>query len=142
MDERSKLVPLKVISSVIDRSIYNKVINSSEQQLIDTLLQFDWFTQIYDAAKSFYTIITGSESDRLIKWMKRYWKTRNPMLKTFLIGIKRDYKAVKNTIRYNITNGITEGFVNKLKAIKRIMYGKSGLELLKRKMVMEHIFFN
>lgn len=142
VDERSKLVPLKVISSVIDRSIYNKVINSSEQQLIDTLLQFDWFTQIYDAAKSFYTIITGSESDRLIKWMKRYWKTGNPMLKTFLIGIKRDYKAVKNTIRYNITNGITEGFVNKLKAIKRIMYGKSGLELLKRKMVMEHIFFN
>ena len=142
IDERSKLVPLKAISSVVDRAIYNKTIDSSGQQLIDTLLQFDWFAEIYKAAKSFYAIITGSESDELVRWMKKFWKTRNPTLKTFLVGIKRDYKAVKNTICYNITNGITEGFVNKLKAVKRIMYGRAGLELLKRKMVMEHLFFN
>ena len=142
IDERSKLVPLKAISSVVDRAIYNKTIDSSGQQLIDTLLQFDWFAEIDKAAKSLYAIITGSESDELIRWMKKFWKTRNPTLKTFLVGIKRDYKAVKNTICYNITNGITEGFVNKLKAVKRIMYGRAGLELLKRKMVMEHLFFN
>ena len=37
-----------------------------------------------------------------------------------------DYKAVRNTIKYNITNGITEGFVNKLKVVKRVMYGRAG----------------
>ncbi|EIY28927.1 hypothetical protein HMPREF1062_03235, partial [Bacteroides cellulosilyticus CL02T12C19] len=62
--------------------------------------------------------------------------------KTFLIGVKIDFKAVRNTIAYNITNGITEGFVNKLKVVKRIMYGRAGIELLRRKMVMEHVFFN
>jgi transposase len=53
-----------------------------------------------------------------------------------------DYNAVKNTIKYNVTNGITEGFVNKLKVVKRVMYGRAGLELLKRKMIMEKILFN
>ena len=51
--------------------------------------------------------------------MKKHWKTRIPSLKTFVIGQKKDYQAVKNTIRLNITNGITEGFVNKLKVVKK-----------------------
>lgn len=64
------------------------------------------------------------------------------MLKTFITGIRMDYNAVKNTIKYNVTNGITEGFVNKLKVVKRVMYGRAGLELLKRKVIMEKILFN
>lgn len=39
------------------------------------------------------------------------------------------FKAVKNTIKLDINNGITEGYVNKLKTIKRYMYGKAGIEL-------------
>ena len=61
---------------------------------------------------------------------------------TFIRGVKLDYKAVKNTIIYNVTNGITEGFVNKLKIVKRIMYGKASIELLKNKLTMEHVLFN
>ena len=78
----------------------------------------------------------------LVRWMKKYWNTGISSLKTFIRGIKRDFQAVRNTIRLNITNGITEGFVNKLKVMKRSMYGKAGLELLKNKLVIEHILFN
>jgi transposase len=53
-----------------------------------------------------------------------------------------DYKAVKNTIIYNVTNGITEGFANKLKVVKHIMYGKARIELLKNKLTMGHLLFN
>ena len=74
--------------------------------------------------------------------MKRYWKTEIHSLKTFIIGIRKDFQAVRNTIRLNITNGMTEGFVNKLKVIKRSMFGKAGLQLLKNKLVLEHILFN
>ena len=54
----------------------------------------------------------------------------------------KDFQAVKNTIKLDITNGITEGDVNKLKTIKRNMYGMAGIELLKNKVVMEHTLFN
>ncbi|WP_018464268.1 transposase, partial [Segatella paludivivens] len=86
--------------------------------------------------------ITGTDSCRLIRWMKKYWKTKIRTLKTFLIGVKFDYRAILNTIKENVTNGITEGFVNKLKAVKRTMYGRASIKLLRRKMVLEHIFFN
>ncbi len=97
---------------------------------------------MYEASTSFYNLITGNDPDALIRWMKKYWKTKVNTLKTFITGIRMDYNAVKNTIKYNVTNGITEGFVNKLKVVKRVMYGRAGLELLKRKMIMEKILFN
>ncbi len=141
-DDRSALMSLKTISSIVDKSMYGHVLKQEEEKLIETLSRFKWFMQFYEAAKSFYTIITSNEPGLLIRWMKQHWKTDVPSLKTFLIGVKIDFKAVRNTIAYNITNGITEGFVNKLKVVKRIMYGRAGIELLRRKMVMEHVFFN
>lgn len=142
VDRRPVLLPPKAISDIIARSVYGKEIKDTEELLIKRLLHFDWFSQIYNAAKDFYRIITGSETGELIRWMKKYWKTQSHSLKTFLVGIKLDFKAVQNTIRQNVTNGITEGFVNKVKVVKRIMYGRAGIDLLKRKMVMEHILFN
>jgi transposase len=50
--------------------------------------------------------------------MRKFWKTKVNTLKAFITGIKMDFKAVRNTIKYNVTNGITEGFVNKLKVIR------------------------
>lgn len=53
-----------------------------------------------------------------------------------------DLKAVANSIKYNVSNGIVEGYVNKLKEVKRTMYGRAKIELLKRKMVMTNRLFN
>lgn len=97
---------------------------------------------MYEASNEFYELITGNDSDALIRWMRRFWTTKVNTLKAFISGIKMDFKAVKNTIKYNVTNGITKGFVNKLKVVKRVMYGRAGLDLLKKKMIMEKIRFN
>ena len=48
-----------------------------------------------------------------------------------------DLKAVRNAITLDTSNGIVEGFVNKLKAVKRVMFGRASLDLLKRKMVLQ-----
>ena len=141
-DNRSELLPVKSIASVIDMALKGKKMDKSQQMTFDTLMSLGWFSEMYEALKSFSKVIKGCETVELVRWMKRYWKTSISSLKTFIIGIKRDFKAVRNTIRLNITNGITEGFVNKLKVMKRSMYGKAGLELLKNKLVIEHILFN
>ena len=142
IDERSALVPIKSLTALIDKSIRNKGMTTDELSTMDTLNTLGWFREMYEAIREFYQVITGTETVELIKWMKRYWKTGLSTLKTFITGIMKDFKAVRNTIRLNVTNGITEGYVNKLKAVKRVMYGRAGIELLKRKLVMEHVFFN
>ena len=142
IDERSVLVPIKSLTALIDKSIRNKGITADEQSTMDTLNTLGWFREMYEATHEFYQVITGTSTVELVRWMKRYWKTGLSTLKTFIIGIMKDFKAVRNTIRLNVTNGITEGYVNKLKAVKRVMYGRAGIELLKRKLVMEHVLFN
>ncbi len=53
----------------------------------------------------------------------------------FLNGLKRDMQAVRNAIIYEYNNGLAEGSVNKLKVIKRIMYGRNKFETLKQKVL-------
>lgn len=141
-DERSELVPIKALAAMVDKAIREKRMSEEETSTLEILNSLDWFREMYNASKKFYAVIMGSNTTELIRWMKYYWKTSIPTLKTFIIGIRKDFKAVRNTIRLNITNGITEGFVNKLKAVKRLMYGRAGIELLRNKMVMEHVLFN
>jgi transposase len=54
---------------------------------------------------------------------------------SYVSGIKKDLEAVKNSIIYQYNNGLAEGSVNKLKVIKRIMYGRNSFELLKSKVL-------
>jgi transposase len=97
---------------------------------------------MYEASTAIYDLITGYKPDALIQWMKKYRKTKVNIRKTYITGIRMDYNTVKNTSKNNVTNGIAEGFVNKLKAVKRVIYRRSGLKLQKRKMIMEMTFFN
>lgn len=43
--------------------------------------------------------------------------------------------AVKNEILLDYNNGLAEGSVNKLKVVKRVMYGRNGFEMLKGKLL-------
>jgi len=47
--------------------------------------------------------------------------------------LERDFDAVKNLIKYDYNNGLAEGSINKLKIIKRIMYGRCSFETLRIK---------
>jgi hypothetical protein len=57
-------------------------------------------------------------------------------LKTFAIGLLRDIKAVENGIRILWSNGAVEGHVNRIKSIKRQMYGRASFDLLRKKVTL------
>ena len=54
----------------------------------------------------------------------------------FINGISGDLDAVKNAVRFEYNNGLAEGSVNKLKLVKRIMYGRSSFKLLRSKLLL------
>jgi len=56
-----------------------------------------------------------------------------PEINSFINVIERDMEAVRNAIKYEYSNGLVEGYINKLKVIKRIMYGRCSFETLKTK---------
>lgn len=136
LDSREPLVPIKKIAITAFKSIKGYRLNEDAKRLIDKLMSFSWFENIYNAAKAFYEIIMGKDSSKLTGWINEYKNTTIKKLGTFIKGVKLDEKAVKNAIDYAQSNGMVEGLVNKLKTIKRMMYGRAGLELLKRKMIL------
>ena len=53
----------------------------------------------------------------------------------FARTLNRDYDAVKNAIEMPWSNGQAEGQINRLKTLKRSMYGRAGPELLRARML-------
>ncbi len=83
----------------------------------------------------------GKKEAELDKWAKETEALEIDELESFINGIKRDITAVKNAIRLDYNNGLAEGSVNKLKVVKRIMYGRNSFELLKNPIMAEFLGF-
>ena len=49
--------------------------------------------------------------------------------------LKKDWEAVQAAIDIPFSNGLLEGTVNKIKAVKRQMYNRAGSKLLRAKIL-------
>jgi transposase len=58
-----------------------------------------------------------------------------PELQSFANGVEKDKAAVQAGLTWSINNGQVEGHVNKLKLIKRTMYGRAGFPLLRQRVL-------
>jgi transposase len=56
-------------------------------------------------------------------------------MQRFARTLRRDIEAVRNAIKEPWSNGQTEGQINRLKTLKRAMYGRAGPELLRARML-------
>ncbi|MBB6625536.1 transposase [Clostridium gasigenes] len=71
----------------------------------------------------------------LNKWLNYHENSSIKQIKSFVNGVKKDYQSVKNCVIYSYNNGVLEGNVNRLKMIKRTMYGRAGFHLLRQKIL-------
>jgi len=78
----------------------------------------------------------GSDNVKgLDKWIDTYKKSSYQELKKICRGLVSGYDAIKNAILTPFSNGLVEGINNKIKAVKRSMYGRASNKLLKIKML-------
>lgn len=90
---------------------------------------------VYNVSSKFKELLFAQKIDMLDTWINDTLTLDIPELNSFVNGISRDIDAVKNAIVYKYSNGLAEGTVNKIKVIKRIMYGRCGFDMLKRKVL-------
>ncbi len=90
--------------------------------------------------KEFHAAIFSKKPEKLDTWIEYAQKQNIPELQSFVEGILKDLTAIKNGIIYPFNNGLAEGSVNKIKVIKRIMYGRNSFELLKAKVLLHELF--
>lgn len=86
-------------------------------------------------AVRFQQLIRERQADRFDTWLKDVEAAGIPELRNFAQSLRGDYQPVKAALSSPWSNGQTEGNVNRLKLIKRTMYGRAGFALLQRRVL-------
>lgn len=114
---------------------FKKIEELSEDQLYRIIIEYPIIGKAYDIVQSFKEILFAKKTEDLDNWINEAALLEIDEINSFIGGIFRDIGAVKNAIKYEYSNGLAEGSVNKLKLIKRIMYGRNSYKLLKSKLL-------
>lgn len=86
--------------------------------------------------KEFRNMMENKAGNELNGWIEEVQNSVITELRTFAKGLLTDLKAVENAISLPWSNGPVEGNVNKLKTIKRQMYGRASFELLRKRLIL------
>jgi len=71
----------------------------------------------------------------LHRWMEQERATGVALIQNFESQLRRDILAVEAAVTEPWSNGPVEGQVNRLKTLKRQMYGRAGVELLRARLI-------
>jgi transposase len=85
---------------------------------------------------TFGDLLTGLHGKRLDDWIARVEADDLPPLHSFTAGLKRDHAAVVNGLTMPYSSGAVEGNVNRIKMLKRQMYGRAKLDLLRKRVLL------
>jgi len=89
----------------------------------------------YVLAQAFMQMIREQTGQQLDTWLSSVEASHLPELKSFAKGIQQDKAAVLAGLTLPWSQGPLEGHVNRLKLIKRSMYGRAKLPLLRARVL-------
>ena len=108
--------------------------NKAEQAALQRMHQAQpELVLVQELAQDFFTMIRQRQSEALSPWLERAEKSKIAVLDGFCKGIHQDLAAVQSALIFEWSNGQTEGQVNRLKNLKRQMYGRANFDLLRKR---------
>jgi transposase len=84
---------------------------------------------------SFRAILQHGKVATLHRWLTRAHDSQIRPLQQFVRRLRRDLAAVEGAVTEPWSNGPVEGHINRLKTLRRQMYGRAGVELLRARVV-------
>jgi transposase len=89
-----------------------------------------------ELARDFAEIVRQRQPGRFDGWLAWAADSAISALQRFAKELRDDYEAVKAGMTLPWSNGPVEGHINRLKMLKRQMYGRAGLDLLSRRFLL------
>jgi transposase len=109
----------------------------AEEHLLAQLTAQD--AQLADAialAQDFAQLVRQRQPAHLDPWLARAAESPLAPLQRFAKGLRDDYDAVRAGVTLPWSNGPVEGHINRLKTLKRQMFGRASLDLLQRRFLL------
>lgn len=112
-------------------------LSMGDRQLIHKLKKKSPDIEIAHQLVQRFKLLMLKKSGNLLKgWINQAMKCPIHELRAFSKGLLTDFKAIKNAFSLKWSNGPVEGQINKLKTIKRQMYGRAGFSLLRKRIIL------
>jgi Transposase len=83
----------------------------------------------------FRGILRGGDVEKLTVWLHDADRSARYGVRGFVHTLRLDLTAVRNAITETWSNGQTEGQINRQKMLKRAMYDRAGVDLLRARMI-------
>lgn len=111
-------------------------LKDEERKLVDEVLQSSpEIKRGCELVQEFREIVKERKEEKLTAWLESARESTMAEFENFVTGIKRDESAVRAALTYEWSNGQTEGQINRLKMLKRQMYGRAKFDLLKARVL-------
>ncbi|MEJ7872224.1 MAG: ISL3 family transposase [Rubrobacteraceae bacterium] len=92
---------------------------------------------VQDLAGRFARIMREGEEGELGSWLEEAESSSLSEIRTFARGVRQDEAAIGAAVILPYSNGQVEGQVNRLKLIKRSMYGRASFGLLRQRVLRD-----
>jgi transposase len=113
-----------------------EALSSSIQGLLEKMEHVSpAFGSLVRLAQAFTQMLRERKVEHLDTWLEQASSSEFRELVSFATGIKRDYAAVKAALHSPYSTGPVEGNINRLKFIKRSMYGRANFDLLRQRVL-------
>ena len=80
-------------------------------------------------------LVRQRQPEHLDPWLERASTSALEAVRRFTSGLREDYAAVKAGVTLPWSSGPVEGHINRLKMVKRHMFGRARLDLLSRRFI-------
>ncbi|HZR44147.1 MAG TPA: transposase, partial [Ktedonobacteraceae bacterium] len=111
-------------------------LQTEEQQDLQNILDRSAdLALLYQLVQRFREMLHHRCANQLDDWSQQALQCSCPELHSFVSGLRKDWQAVVAAFTVEWNNGMVEGHVNRLKLIKRQMYGRAGFDLLRQRVL-------
>lgn len=112
-------------------------IDTDDQRQLDAILAVSPpLATLAGHVRAFATMMRNLHGHQLQDWMAAADTDDLPALHSFVRGLRRDYDAVTAGLTLTHNSGAVEGHVNRLKKIKRQMFGRARPDLLRKRVLL------
>ena len=107
------------------------MLSERQRKIVEFLKQTADFATMRHLVLSFRSILLGGQVASLKRWIEKAEATGIEGMRRFVRQLKKDMEAVENAVKEVWSNGPVEGHINRLKTLKRQMYGRAKFELVR-----------
>lgn len=131
--QRPALTARRAAFLVLRRS---ETLNAHEQQVLQRLTEHPELATAVKLAQDFTNFTRQRQPQQLDAWLKQAEDSQVAPFMRFARNLREDYDAVRAGVTLSTSNGPVEGQINRLKLLKRQMYGRASIGLLSRRFLL------